>query len=204
MTEETITDKPRRKYVRRAPYKKTGRKAKDVQAQEFSEPSAPERPALRQPLRVDPNIERARLRMMELEGVDPDELPDAFTLPFGIEPPGWTYEWKRDKVINQEDPAYRVNLARRGWTPVDASRHPELMPTGYRGVVERDGLVLYERPKELNDRAKEAEYRKALKQVRDKEASLGLAPENQFERRDLKVRRSLEVIAIPESPSVES
>lgn len=202
MSEDLETGRPKRKYVRRAPYKKVTAK-KAAPAPEAERPEST-RPPMRKEMRGNADLERARQRMVELEDVDPDERPDPFALPPGIEPPGWGYEWKKHTVFNQEDPAYNVNLARRGWEPVDASRHPELMPAGYRGVIERDGLRLYERPTEFNDRAKMAEHRKALKQVRDKEVSLGLAPEGQFERRDLKIRRSMETIAIPESGPTDS
>jgi Kef-type K+ transport system membrane component KefB len=36
-----------------------------------------------------------------------------------------------------------------GWETVDAKRHPEMMPKGYVGSIEREGMLLCERPLEI-------------------------------------------------------
>lgn len=112
-----------------------------------------------------------------------DDGTDKFLVDPRAVPDGWAYEWKRRTVFNQEDPSYQVSIARKGWTAVPASRHPEYMPMGHKGnVIERDGLVLMERPKELVDEARELEQREAKSRVSMLEQKLsGVAP-GQFDR----------------------
>lgn len=112
-------------------------------------------------------------------------------------PPGWTYEWKRKTVYGKEDPAYEVELARGGWEPVPASRHPSMMPKGKFETIERDGMILMERPKELSDDARAAELRRARLQVRSKEAQLNASPDGTFERDRPTVKKSYEAMPIP-------
>ena len=81
---------------------------------------------------------------------------------------------RRQRVLGQEDPAYPVALRRTGWEPVPVSRHPEMMPPGAGGVIERKGMVLMERPKEITDEMKAIDYRNARNQVRTKEQQLTL------------------------------
>jgi hypothetical protein len=162
------------------------------------------RPALRAALREDDDPRaRAAKRAAEIKGTGfvMDEGVDEFRAP--PPPEGWNYEWKRKTVIGQEDPAYQVDLARRGWEPVPASRHPDMMPsTGGYDSIERKGMILMERPKEITDEAREIERRKAISQVRAKEAQLSEAPQGQFERDDPRVRpnikKSFEPVEIPE------
>lgn len=120
-------------------------------------------------------------------------------------PDGWTYEWKRKLVLGAEDPSYEVSLARRGWQPVPASRHPEMMPANYRGVeIVRDGLILMERPQVITDDVRNADIRRARMQVKFKEEQLNAAPPGQFERTNkgndmVKVKRSFEAMQIPDA-----
>ena len=166
-------------------------------------PDAPQRAAMRQAMRADDPRERAAKRAAELRGNigDMDEGNDEFFIPQHIIPDGWTYEWKRRTVLGQEDPAYQVALARKGWEAIDAARHPEMMPIGARGIVERKGMVLMERPKEITDEIRQIEKKNARNQVRAKEEQLNSAPEGQFGRDHANVRpnikKSYSPIAIP-------
>tara|TARA_R110000868_G_scaffold187316_1_gene429813 strand:- start:2285 stop:2917 length:633 start_codon:yes stop_codon:yes gene_type:complete len=131
-----------------------------------------------------------------------DEGTDDFYVDQNTIPPGWDYEWKRKTVLNQEDPAYQVQLARTGWEPVPADRHPSYMPDGNRhSTIERKGMILMERPKELTEEARDVELRKARNQVRHKEAQLNSAPDGQFGRDHDQVKarigKSYEAIPIP-------
>ena len=72
-----------------------------------------------------------------------------------------------------------------GWDPVDTSRHPEMMPNGYSGVITREGMMLMQRPKVVNDRQRKAMYAKAVNQVRDKQVEVGVAQKGQVERKVL-------------------
>jgi hypothetical protein len=166
-----------------------------------------ERPALRAdlraPMREEDPRERAARRAAEIRGNlgNMDEGTDDFRAP---EPPdGWTYEWKTKTVLGQENPAYQVEMARKGWEPVPASRHPSYMPDkGDYTTIERKGMILMERPKELVDEARDIERRKARNQVRQKEAQLNSSPDGQFGRDNkgnslVKVGKSYEAIPIP-------
>lgn len=101
---------------------------------------------------------------------------DRFTIDPRIIPDGWSYEWKRKTLWGKEDPAHDIELSRLGWEPVPASRHPELMPKGNWQTIERDGMILMERPKVLTDEAHAKNLRAARLQVRAKEEQLGQTP----------------------------
>ena len=151
--------------------------------------------------------ERAARRTAELRGHDTDigdDGSDEYYIELGIIPEGWSYEWKVRTVLGAEDPAHQVALARKGWEIVPASRHPELMPMGYKGVeITRKGMVLMERPLEITEEARKVEYRKARMQMRDKEAQLTQAKGGEFDRTNkgdplVKINKKYEAIPIPE------
>lgn len=132
-----------------------------------------------------------------------DEGEDKFRIPLSHIPDGWSYEFKRHTVYNKPDPAYDINLARTGWTPVPLSRHPNEMPPGWAGsTIERDGMILMERPRVVTEQFENIERRKARDQVRAKEAQLGAAPEGQFGRDHAEIRpklgKSFSPIKVPE------
>jgi hypothetical protein len=155
----------------------------------------------------DPRTRAAR-RAAELRehlgpGLDDDGINEFYIDP-RIIPDGWSYEYKRFTVLGAQDPSYQVSLSMKGWEPVPASRHPELMPDNYHGdTIERKGMILMERPAEITQEAIAREHRKAVSQVRQKEAQLNGAPAGTFERDNkgtplVNVRRSYEAIPIPE------
>lgn len=165
-------------------------------------PTRGRRPAMRE---EDPRA-RAAKRAAELRGhlgddfdgtdefyINPDDVPD-----------GWAYEWKRKTVLGAEDPAYQVALARAGWEPVPASRHPSYMPMdGHYATIERKGMILMERPAEISEEARNKELRKARLQVRNKEEQLGAAAPGHFERNNkdaslVKIGKSYAHIPIPD------
>lgn len=164
-----------------------------------------DRPEMRPSMREeDPRVRAAR-RAAELRDHlgNMDDAPDDFFIPKEDVPPGWTYEWKRKTLLGQEDPAYQVQLAQKGWEPVPARRHPSYMPMGYNGnTIERKGMILMERPLEITLEARDFELRKARNQVRQKESQLSGAPDGQFERNNkdsslVKVKKSYEAMPIP-------
>jgi hypothetical protein len=166
------------------------------------------RPDVRSDVREENPAERARQRAAEIRkhraGIDLDST-DRFAFDTSIIPEGWSYEWKRKSIYNQEDPAYQIRLADGGWTPVPANRdarHAALMPTGNFATIERDGMILMERPKELTDEAKDIELRRARNQVRAKEAQLSTAPDGTLARdadprTRPSVKKSYEAMPIP-------
>lgn len=151
------------------------------------------------------DLEAARRRAAEImdHGLAMDEGTDKFEFDRAIIPDGWDYAWKRLTVYGQEDPAYQVQLARNGWEPVPASRHPEMMPHDWKHAnITRDGQVLMQRPMEITDRSRIIERRRALDQVRVKEAQLSGAPPGTFERgthpgAPVRVSKGYEPIPIP-------
>jgi hypothetical protein len=150
---------------------------------------------------------RAAARAAELRehlGEGLGEGVDEFYIDPRIIPDGWSYEWKRETVHGQPDPSYQVTLAQRGWEPVPASRHKDLVPPGWTGThIPRKGCVLMERPKEITDEVRTQDNRRASEQVRQKEAQLGASPPGTFERDNkgnsmANIKKSYESIPIPE------
>jgi hypothetical protein len=97
-----------------------------------------------------------------------------------------------------------VSLARMGWEPVPASRHPQMMPMGNKyELIERDGQILMERPQEITQDVIRANNRRARDQVRTKEEQLSAAPQGHFERNNkdtplTKVNKSYEPMKMRE------
>jgi len=68
-------------------------------------------------------------------------------------PPNMTYAWVRESTLNEPDPDNMTDRMIKGWQPVPANRHPEMVPPplpGYEGmevqVIRRGGLILCECP----------------------------------------------------------
>jgi hypothetical protein len=133
-----------------------------------------------------------------------EESTDKYYIEPRLIPDGWSYEWKTLTVLGKENPSYQVAVAHRGWEAVPRRRHPEMMPDNYPGnTIERDGMILMERPKEITDEVKANDYRNARQQVRAKETQLGAAPAGTFERDNkgnqmASVKKSYEAMPIPE------
>jgi len=88
-------------------------------------------------------------------------------------PDGWDYQWKLKSVLNQDDVDRIRQNEMNGWEEVPLSRHPELMPKGWKGeTIEVGGLVLMERPKLFTDEAREEERRAAREAILTKEAQM--------------------------------
>jgi hypothetical protein len=163
------------------------------------------RQEMRPPMREEDPRTRAARRAAEIRNHvgSMDEGTDEFYVPLELIPEGWTYEWKRKSVMGQEDAAHQVALARKGWEPVPASRHPSFMPdSGNFNTIERKGMILMERPAEVTEEARLVELRRARAQVRQKEEQLSSSPAGQFERANkenslVKVKKSYEAVPIP-------
>lgn len=70
-------------------------------------------------------------------------------------PTGMVYSWVRESTLNEPDPDNMTDRMIRGWQPVPAVRHPEMVPPplpGYEGmevtVIRRGGLILCEKPED--------------------------------------------------------
>ena len=161
---------------------------------------------MRPELRDDDPRSAAKRRAAEIIGHlgDMDAGTDDFYFPPDQIPDGWTYEWKRKLVYNAEDPAYQVALARTGWEPVPARRHPEMMPVAWKGeTIERKGMVLMQRPKEITDRVIDIDRQRARNQVRAKEQQLAATPPGSMEkeysdpRSRPSIKKSYEAMPVP-------
>ena len=124
---------------------------------------------------------------------------DEFFIDPRVVPEGWDYNWKRLEIAGMKDPAYEVELLQAGWEPVDAGRHPDMVPPGYKGAITKKGMILMERPSEISNIAKQRELSTAREAVAAKERALGLAPSGQFERDQSKtgVRKSYSPMSVP-------
>lgn len=127
------------------------------------------RPAMRE---EDPR-EMAKKRAAAIRGDDGlvfEEGVDEFFAPRA--PDGWTYEWKRKMVANQEDFTHQNAMARTGWEPVPVSRHREMMQPGATGAIERKGMILMERPTEIQNEYRRHWEKEARRAVSQKEGQL--------------------------------
>lgn len=191
---DAVTSTPRRpsRFANRVKKPAAAPEAETAsEAVEEAAPASDLRPAMRAPMRDEDARARAARRAAEIRGSvgSLDEGMDDFYFNVADVPDGWTYEWKRKITAGAEDPAYQVSLARMGWEPVPADRHPHMMPSnGKFAVIERKGMILMERPKELSDEARMIELKKARQQVNNKKSQLSNAPDGQFGRDHSSVR----------------
>ena len=149
---------------------------------------------MRAPMRPEDDARaRAKQRADQLRGHLGDVVDgtDEFYISPDVIPDGWAYEWKRNTIYGAEDPAYQVALARSGWMPVPASRHPDMMPHGATdGIISRKGCILMEIPAEIQDERRDADLRKAKNQVRQKEAQLAGTPDGTLDRTRPEIKKS--------------
>lgn len=163
----------------------TGRPPLTGNLEKATENAELQRPDMRPDLHIEDPRERARIRARQiLEHIsDIDDTTDEFYIPESIIPDGWTYQWKMWSVLNQHDPHYQSDLRRKGWDYVPASRHPDMAPMGSSEQrIFRKGMVLMERPTEVDDIVKERYVQAAKNQVKMKEQQLNSEPPGTFER----------------------
>ncbi len=88
---------------------------------------------------------------------------------------GWTYEWRVVKIKGAEATQQIADDEARGWTPVPADRYPgKIMPMGYKGPIERDGLMLKERDERATAMARHYESKAARDQLQISRSMTGL------------------------------
>jgi hypothetical protein len=73
-------------------------------------------------------------------------------IPANKVPDGMSYAWVRESTLNEPDPDNMTDRMIKGWQPVPAARHSEMVPPplpGYENmeasVIRRGGLILCER-----------------------------------------------------------
>jgi hypothetical protein len=143
---------------------------------------------------------RAEARIRELRN-NPDLAQGAERDKYWAPPPpdGWSYQWKLKSVMGQDDIDRIRQNELNGWTPVPLSRHPELMPKGWKGeVIEVGGLILSERPQIFTDEAREDERRAAREAVLTKEMQMKEGRSGDLGRRQVnRFSKSYSAIDVP-------
>jgi len=134
------------------------------------------RRSIRDELRDEPAHEGPRLTRKRTGTIDRFHVPEA------LMKPGWSYEWKRKTTMGMPDLPYEMSLKMNHWAPVQAEQMPGLMPDGYSGAIERDGMVLMTRPAYLTDEARQEDRLLAIEQIRAKQEALGQAGDGEFAR----------------------
>lgn len=147
----------------------------------------PQRP-VQHPASVEGRLRRKSFTSSSAFDINPSLVPD-----------GYCYEWKRVDIAGKEDHQHQVAMTENHWVAVPASRHPELMPSGYTGPIRINDMILMERPLYLTEQAiaeyhREAQMQKTL-QVKQLavESEDGHAP-----RLAPKISRSYETVEVDE------
>ena len=169
-------------------------------------PEAPPRPGRSASKSENPR-DRAARRTAEIRNHNNgtlDEGTDEYYIDPSLSPDGGTYEWKMRTVLGKEDPGYDIALRRKGWEPVDAERHPEMMPrNSAEREITRKGMVLMERPKELTDEVNDISRKNARNQVASRAGEIdpkgrGGLMDRSDSKASMKVTKSYSPIAIPD------
>ena len=115
-------------------------------------------------------------------------------------PDGWDYEWKTWTVFGQEQQTRMMGYKRSGWEEVPASRHPDMMPVGYKEpYIIREGMILMERPKIISEEYRARQLRDSRDLVRTNEAKAkgGEGIHEGFDKRGGQIKHSYAPGAIP-------
>ncbi len=94
--------------------------------------------------------EAEMIPVFDMNYQDPTYIPPEFI------PEGYSYRWVRISVHGQEDRSRMVEMKRKGWMLVPASRHPDMVfedffGNGRGGYIEYKGSILCERLKKYCD-----------------------------------------------------
>lgn len=83
-----------------------------------------------------------------------------FAVPDHLTEKGWSLQWVRSECLGKPDPANITDHMENGWTPVPADRKgfSEYFRIEGSGNIEREGLILMERPEELTRQALHEDY----------------------------------------------
>lgn len=109
-------------------------------------------------------------------------------------PAGHSYEWKAVFILNEPNPSYEIELHNQGWTPVPRTRHPDMMPPGWKGnTIERGGQRLYERPMRLTNEARLEDTARARGAVRARLEQIGHTPPGSMTRNHPGLRQQIDV-----------
>lgn len=147
------------------------------------------------------------------ETVDPtaDDSPDRLKINPDLIPEGMSALWVTDSVMGQSFHHHRSDFEKKGWTPVhqddfDGQFNGMWMKRGDEGEINVGGLVLMMRPKQLTDKARKEDRRRAHEQVQIKEQAwrsgdlpgVSLDAQHPNAVKANRISRSIERITIPE------
>ncbi len=165
----------------------------------------PQREEMAKPLKM-----RAKPNWETIDADGPDTPDRLYISPDKI-PEGMSAQWVTSTVFGQSVANHRAEFERKGWTPVhqddfDGQFNGKWMAKDKEGEIEVEGLVLMVRPKELTDKAQQANDHKARQEVAIKERALrggdmpgvALDPTHPSALRTNKIGKSLERIEVPE------
>lgn len=143
---------------------------------------------------VPQGLRRRERRGDEKFYIDPKIIPDKVS-----------YEWKRVSCYGQPDHSHQIEVRENHWRPVPAERHPHLMPSNVTsGSIERDGLILMERPLYLTEDARREDFAKAVGPIDRLQNEYSKTPagtmtrDHPSVRRNTKINKSIEPGTIPE------
>ena len=130
------------------------------------------------------------------------EVSNEFDVPEELIPDGFVVQWLRHSVHGQEDPDHLMHMEEvGGWTPatIDMGKLGRLVPKGTtRKTIIKKGLMLYIRPKELQEEARREDAQRARAQIGEKLASIGMTPNGSLPRDVNKFDRKFEPIPVDE------
>ena len=123
-------------------------------------------------------------------------------IPEHLKDPNMVYQWVAEKVLGAENESHvsdmqefggwrHVPADRKGWERVGKNAGRQ------RGVIETDGLVLYERPKELDIEARQEELSEARGIRATQMERIGLTPKSNLPRQVTKLKRTVEAYQEP-------
>lgn len=146
----------------------------------------------------------------KVASLEPDEGEDRLKIPRELIPDGVDMQWVTDSIFGQPQPDRRARFQRRGWQSVHTGdfegRFDYFMPTGYKGEISVEGLVLHCRPMEMTKQARRIDNERARQQVAIKEQQMRggdvqgvtLDTRHQSALKTNRVSKSYERIPVPE------
>lgn len=137
-------------------------------------------PVIEREAKREPTSSKLKMRAApnwETVDANAEDTPDRLRISSDLIPDGMSAMWVTDSVLGQGVPQHRSEFERKGWTPVhqddfDNQFNGMFMPKNAPGEINVEGLVLMMRPKQLTDKAKLSDRKRAYEQVAIKEQAL--------------------------------
>ena len=113
-----------------------------------------------------------------------DAVSDPFSIPSDLQEQGWDRQWVRVSVHGWEDVDNQVGMQENGWRPISANRpgwEGRFMPPGYKGAIQKSGLMLMERPMSMTEEARAEEKKIVRGQTETQRQQFGMPLPRGFE-----------------------